>query len=232
LAKHRADDLFGVRGKPPSFRSVVVLAVAGAVSSALLIASLGTGGRSKTLPQASSTHLAVAATPSESAAYQGVLEPNASPISASPISATPISATPISAPSISAPPPPSTSVSKSAKPSKSASGKPPTVAAGVSLVAHYVVSGESNAGFGATVEIRNAGGAAATWTVEITYGSNVTVASVWNAKMERSANTYRFRANSGSGLGSSQKAQFGYIASAQRGSSKPVRCTVNGRACE
>jgi endoglucanase len=213
LAKHRADDLFGVRGKPPSFRSVVVLAVVGAVAASVLIASLTPGDRPKSLPQANSTNLAVVPTPSEPAVYQGVPEPSASPSSPAPS--------------------PSPSISKSAKPSKSPSGRPPTaVAAEVKLVAHYVVSGESNAGFGATVEIRNSGAAAATWVVEITYGSNVTVASVWNAKMERSGNTYRFRANSGSGLGSSQKVQFGYIAAAQRGSGKPVRCTVNGRACE
>ena len=211
MAKHRADDLFGVRGKPPSFRSVVVLAVVGAVASALLIASLTPGDRPKSLPQADSTNLAAVATPSEPVVVQGVPEPSASPSTAAPS--------------------PSPSVSKSPKPSKSPS-RPPPAAVAVDLVAHYVVSGEFNSGFGATVEVRNPGGAAATWTVEITYGSTVTVASVWNAKMERSGNTYRFRANSGSGLGSSQKVQFGYIAAAQRGSSKPVRCTVNGRACE
>jgi hypothetical protein len=105
------------------------------------------------------------------------------------------------------------------------------VAAPVRLTAQYMVSGESNSGFIAGVEVINQGQQPATWTVEVTYSSTVRLGQVWNASVQRVGNTYRFRANSGAALGAAQKASFGYIASGPRGSSRPVRCTINGRTC-
>ena len=101
----------------------------------------------------------------------------------------------------------------------------------VRLTARYMVTGENSNGFFAGVEVINQGQQPATWTVEVTYSNNVRLGQVWNASVQRVGNTYRFRANSGATLGAAQKAQFGYIASGPRGSSRPVRCTINGRTC-
>jgi hypothetical protein len=94
-----------------------------------------------------------------------------------------------------------------------------------------MVTGESNSGFIAGVEVVNQGQQPATWTVEVTYSSTVRLGQVWNASVQRVGNTYRFRANSGGALGAAQKASFGYIASGPRGSSQALRCTINGRTC-
>jgi hypothetical protein len=198
--------------KPPSFWSVVALAVAGAVMAAVVIAALGVGRPPASSPGVTS----VAAEPPV------VLDsPSASP-----------SALASPSPSASSPSPsPTPSKARKAKASPTPRGsKTPTFAATV-LAARYSVSGENSNGFVAGVEVTNPGPEAAAWTVEITYSGNVRVAQVWNATVQKVGNTYRFRANSGAALGASQKAQFGYIASGPRGSSRAVRCTINSRTC-
>jgi hypothetical protein len=199
VAKHRA-------GTTPSFWSVLVLAVAGAVVCAVVIGALGIG---RPVPK------------------------HATSVAAEPRIVITVSPSPSLPPSLS----PSPSVSASSSPSKRAKSSPrptrsptPTVAA-VRLSARYMVSGESNNGFIAGVEVINQGQQAATWTVEVTYSGDVRLGQVWNASVQRVGNMYRFRANSGAALGAAQKAQFGYIASGPRGSSRAVRCTINGRTC-
>jgi len=204
VAKHRA-------GTTPSFWSVLVLAVAGAVLCAVVIGTLGIGR------------------PPEKHATTAAAEPKiVITVSSSP--------SPSVLPSLSPSPSATPSVSPSKRGAK-ASPRPtrsptPTVAAvPVRLTARYMVTGESNSGFIAGVEVINQGQQPATWTVEVTYSSTVRLGQVWNASVQRVGNTYRFRANSGAALGVAQKASFGYIASGPRGSSQAVRCTINGRTC-
>jgi cellulase/cellobiase CelA1 len=201
VAKHRALST-------PSFWSVIVLAVAGAVLCAVVIGALGIGR--PTTPSATS----VAAEP------QIVITVTASP---SPSPSPSVSPTPVLSPS------PSLTPSKRPKatPRVSKSPTPPVV----QLSARYTVSGENQNGFIAGVEVINSGSRPATWTVEVTYSADVRLGQVWNASVQRVGNMYRFRANSGAPLGASQKASFGYIAAGPRGSSRPIRCTVNGRTC-
>jgi len=134
-----------------------------------------------------------------------------------------MSPTPVLSPS------PSLTPSKRPKatPRVSKSPTPPVV----QLSARSTVSGENQNGFIAGVEVINSGQQPTTWTVEVTYNADVRLGQVWNASVQRVGNTYRFRANSGAALGASQKASFGYIAAGPRGSSRPIRCTVNGRTC-
>ncbi len=202
MAKHRV-------GTTPSFWSVLVLAVAGAVLCAVVIGAFGIGR------PAEKHTTSVAAEP------QIVITVSASP-SLSP------SPSPSDLPSPSSSPTPSKRALK-ASPRPSRSPAPPVAA--VRLTARYMVTGESNNGFIAGVEVVNQGQQPATWTVEVTYSGSVRLGQVWNASVQRVGDTYRFRANSGAALGAAQKAQFGYIASGPRGSSRAVRCTINGRTC-
>jgi cellulase/cellobiase CelA1 len=202
VAKHRA-------GSTPSFWSVLVLAVAGAVLCAVVIGAFGIGR-----PPAK----------------------HATSVAAEPEVVITVSASPSFSPS----PVPSSSPSPSVTPSKRApkasprptrSPAPTVVAVPVRLSARYMVTGQSNSGFIAGVEVINQGQQPATWTVEVTYSSTVRLGQVWNASVQRVGDTYRFRANSGGALGVAQKADFGYIASGPMGSSRAVRCTINGRTC-
>jgi cellulase/cellobiase CelA1 len=207
LAKHRVI-------VPPSFRSVVVLAVLGAVAAAVILAVIDPGP-----PK-----------PSRAAAPQ----PKATAAPASPAGPAPTSAGP-SGPTVfaSAAAVPLSTPADPAGPRPSATRRPPTPAAPQpALTARYVVTMSRGDGFIAGFEVANTGGQAAQWTVEITYAGQVQVAQpIWNATVERTGDTYRFRAKSGSALGPAQKVQFGYSASGPTGSSRPVRCTINGRAC-
>ena len=201
MAKHRA-------GTTPSFWSVLVLAVAGAVLCAVVIGTLGIGRPAPKHATSVAAEPQIVITVSPSATPSPSLSSSASPL-----------------PSLSPSP------TKRAKSSPRATRSPSPTVAAVRLSARYMVTGESNNGFIAGVEVINQGQQPATWTVEVTYSANVRLGQVWNASVQRVGSTYRFRANSGAALGVAQKAQFGYIASGPRGSSQPVRCTINGRTC-
>jgi cellulase/cellobiase CelA1 len=203
VAKHRA-------GVTPSFWSVLVLAVAGAVLCAVVLGALGIG---RPAPKHATS---VAAEPQ----IVITVSPSASP-----------SLFPSDAPSASPSASPSLSPSKRPKSSPRAPRSPSPTVVVARLSARYMVTSENNNGFIAGVEVINQGQQPATWTVEVTYSGTVRLGQVWNASVQRVGNTYRFRANSGAALGAAQKAQFGYIASGPRGSSRPVRCTINGRTC-
>ena len=213
LAKHR--ERSGVR-------SVVGLAVLGAVVAAVVLSFVGTGG-SETRPQAHATGAPAAVAPSVIAAA----EPSASPEEPDVV---PSSAGPSTSPA-----PTRSPAKRLAGASPAVNSPSPTRAAGpaANLVAHYWV-GEWGSGFTTAIEVRNTGGAAGAWVVEVTYATNVQIRpqDVWNATMTRSGNTYRFRANGGAQLAAGQKVQIGYFASGPRGGSRGSTCTVNGRACE
>jgi hypothetical protein len=199
VAKHRA-------GTTPSFWSVLVLAVAGAVLCAVVIGALGIGrpAQKHATSVAAEPQIVITVSPSPSPSASPSLSPSASP---------------------------SPSPSKRVKSSPRVTQSPKPTVAAVRLFARYMVTGENNNGFVAGVEVINQGQQPATWTVEVTYSSSVRLGQVWNASVQRVGNTYRFRANSGTALGAAQKAQFGYIASGPRGSSRAIRCTINGRTC-
>ena len=206
MAKHRAIP-------PMSFGGLVVMAVVGAVAAAVLIAALNPGPKRPV----------VQAGPSPSAS-SGVLVSSAPSVPASPVSAE--SPTPSVSPTASASPTPR--VSRSPAPARTTSS-PSTFTA-----RYFATTDRNNNGFVTGFEVTNTGSQPATWVVEVTYPSGVVVNSqtVWNASVSRSGNVYRFRANSGAALAAGQSVQFGYMAGAPRGASRPSRCTVNGHTCE
>jgi hypothetical protein len=224
LAKHRAIIV------APSIRSVVILAVAGAILAAVTISALGLGNDAKADQEARST--GVPAVPDDlPSPWSPGPWPPASP-SASPSASTGpagLSASPAAALT----PSPRTTRSPSRKPTPTRAPTPKVTSAPVevALTAHYAVSSDWGSGFVTAIEVANPGAAAADWTVEVDYGAAIRIAQVWNATVEQSGNVYRFRANPGTTLGPSQKVQFGYIASGPRGASRATKCTVNGRTC-
>jgi hypothetical protein len=149
VAKHRAGVPAGLSAKPPSLWSVVLLAVAGAVVCAVVIAALGIGRP----PATSAGVTSVAAEPLPVVVDSPSASPSASP---SPLASSPS-------------PSPSPSKSRTAKASATPRvSKTPTLAA-ARLAARYSVSGENNGGFIAGIEVTNAGPQAAMWTVDVTY---------------------------------------------------------------
>jgi cellulase/cellobiase CelA1 len=218
LAKHRAIP-------PVSFGLVLALAVVGAVASAVLVSAFGTGERrpaAQSQPQAG-VPVTVTLSPSISAAAP-VVEPTPSPASAS------VSPT-VGPPSL---PPSPIRPARSRTPSTPPPSTTPPPA--VTLTARYVVTSDWDGGFVVGVEVRNTGNRPVSWVVEVTYAPSVIIFmngnNPWNATVERAGSVYRFRANSGVALSAGQKAQFGYIASGPSGTSRAVRCTVNGHTCE
>jgi hypothetical protein len=206
-------------GKPPSFGSVLVLAVLGAIASAVIIHTLGTGDQRATADSAPSV-VGVLAGSSRSPS------PSAMAPSPSLVPALVSSTGPRAIPTATV-----TRSPRSAPATKPTSVAPVNPAPPV-VAASYAVKWEGNGGFIASVDVQNKGSQATGWTVELTFTADVNVqlqgrdASV---TVERVGNMYRFR---GTVLQPVQKTQFAFFASRRDGSSQPSRCVVNGRTCQ
>jgi hypothetical protein len=117
---------------------------------------------------------------------------------------------------------PSASPSRSSASASPAGGVTATVSVGLSSTRGYV----------ATVQVRNSGAVARTWSVTVTHrsGQNVTLRDVWGASGSGSGRSLTF---TGGPLAPGASAGFGYRASSRgRSEARPAACSAVGGRCE
>ncbi|GIE79384.1 hypothetical protein Aph02nite_53340 [Actinoplanes philippinensis] len=215
----------------------LVLGSAAAVLLALVVwvavVAGGSGGKGEPLMVQPSAALQAAggslpATPSTESVPAGPSVTPSGSGSASPSASASASRSPSASPSASGKPKPSKSVSRtpSASPSRSTAPPPPDV-----FSASYATSATWRDGFIAAVTVVNKSGAAADWSVTLTYpsGAGVVARGAWNATVSSSGDTITLRGRS-LPAGASITAGF---QGAKSGSAtgKPSSCSVGGGSC-
>ena len=206
----------------PTFNSIAVLAFVGVIASVVMIYSVGPGER-RSAPPPHPARIPAAVgelpTPAPSPSIsEGVPEPSAT---ASPTPTPSPSRTPGKA--TAAPP---------------AAPIPPTTAtttlgpAPLLVTAHYVTRTDWGDGFVADIDVQNVSSQPQSWSVDLRYSTaDVRITDgPWNASVERSGTTFRFRSTWV--LKPGETVQFGFVAAKYKySSSTPVSCAVNARAC-
>jgi hypothetical protein len=196
-----------------------VLAFVGVVASVVMIYSVGPGERRSVPPPHAPTRIPAVVgdlpspTPSPSVS-DVLLSPSASATPSPP--GTPIKATTAAPPAAPVRP---TATTTSLRP------------APLQVTAHYVTRTDWGDGFVADISVQNVSGQPQNWVVDLGYTADVRITDgPWNASVERSGTTFRFRSTWV--LKPGESVQFGFVAAKYRYStSTPSLCAVNSRAC-
>ncbi len=219
LSRHRFGRAAGGDGftGAPTFNSIAVLAFVGIVASVVMIYSVGPGERRSAPPPRPARIPAMVGdlpTPTPVPSMSDVvLEPSAPAPSPS---STPVKATTAAPPAAPVLPAPTTTSLRPAP---------------LQVTAHYVTRTDWGDGFVADIFVQNVSGEPQTWAVDLRYTADVRITDgPWNASVERSDTTFRFRSTWV--LKPGESVQFGFVAAKSRSStSTPSLCAVNARAC-
>lgn len=206
----------------PTFNSIAVLAFVGVIASVVMIYSVGPGDR-RAIPPPHPPKIPAAVgelptpTPSPSM-FEGVPEPSASnsPATTPSPTRTPGKATTAAPPAAPIPPTTATTTLRPAP---------------LQVTAHYVTRTDWGDGFVADISVQNVSSQPQSWTVDLRYTADVRITDgPWNAAVERSGTTFRFRGTWV--LKPGETVQFGFVAAKYKYStSTPSSCSVNIRAC-